>query len=377
MSEYAVSVICVTYNQQDYIRQALDSILRQKTSFDYEVIVRDDASTDETSRIAQEYQTRHQGKVRTVINPENLFSKGEDFFKDTVENIATGKYIALCEGDDYWIDDNKLQLQYEALEKHPECDMCACQAVMVSEDGKHELGNIRPAKENRILSIEEVIMGGGMYLATNSLFFRKSMYDNMMEFEKIRSLDYVYQMKGALRGGIVYIDKPMAAYRRYSKGSQTVALTGENSVMSKQCEQEKEILRILDRETDGKYHDVITERINDYQISYYDQLMGNKDEIIKLLHNTDGNIYIWGLGLRGRDLEKFCNDINIYIAGAADIKDENVGGTTELGNIIISSSETMKNAEVILASVEGAYNYLLSTNFGGQIINMFKYMPRS
>jgi len=112
--------------------------------------------------------------VRGISNKENLFSKNIDFFKEIIEIYARGKYIALCEGDDYWIDDNKLQLQFDTLERLKQCDICACRAVMISADGAHELGEIRPAKEDSILTAEEVIVGGGMYLATASLFLEKA-----------------------------------------------------------------------------------------------------------------------------------------------------------------------------------------------------------
>lgn len=372
----AVSVVCVTYNQEGYIRKTLDSILAQQTGFAFEILVHDDASTDRTAQIIEGYRSAYPHVVRPILEKENLFSKGVDFFTDMVRNMAKGKYIAICEGDDYWTDDLKLQRQYDALEAHPACDMCACCADMVSADGNLMLGQVRPMEEDGILRMEEVILGGGMYLATAALFFRKSMYDNMMEFEKVRSLDYVYQMKGALRGGIYYIDKSMAAYRRYSKGSQTVHLTGENAVMERQCEQEQRILEILDTETGGRYHGVIEQRIQDYRIGYFDQLMICRDRIYSLL-SVKGNIYIWGMGPRGRALEKFCASQKIKIAGVCDITNANIGNLTENGHKIVSTDSALQCGDVILTSVNGAYDYLREKHAGKTVINMFTYMSRS
>ena len=372
-----VSVICITYNQDEYLPKAIESIVSQKTSFKFEIIVRNDASTDETTLVLESLKKKYPDILYIINNEENLFSKGVDFFAETIYRYANGEYIAICEGDDYWTDEFKLQSQFDEMERNPQSDMCACRTVMVSEDGKHVLGEIRPKEKNCVLTAEDVIYGGGMYLATASLFFRKSMYDHMMEFEKIRSLDCVYQMKGALRGGICYIDRPMAAYRRYSKSSVTVQIVGDDASMRHQCEQEKEILRTLDEETGGNYHEVITKRLEDYSISYYDQLAERKDEIIKLLDKENTNIYIWGMGPRGRNLEHFLQDEKITICGVCDITDNKVGQRTANGNNICACDDVLKNADLILASVNGAYDYLKKQEPRAAVINMHEFMPRS
>ena len=180
MTDCQVSVICITYNQKNYIRDALDSMINQKIGVPFEIIVHDDASTDGTRDIVKEYQERYPKIIRALYEEENLFSKGIDFFRDIVVDIARGKYIAICEGDDYWTSDDKIRMQWEMLEEHPECDMCACRAKMMSSDGHFELGEIRPREGDGILSMGNVILGGGMYLATASLFFRKSMYNDLI-----------------------------------------------------------------------------------------------------------------------------------------------------------------------------------------------------
>ena len=370
-----VSVICITYNQINYIHEALDSLINQKTNFSYELIIHDDCSNDGTAEVLKEYEKNNPHIIRLIYESENQWSKNIDFFSKIVRKVAKGKYIAFCEGDDYWIDVDKLQVQYEALESHPECDMCACRAKMVSADGTKELGEVRPKKQDGILSMEEVIAGGGNYVASAGLFFRRSMFEHMMDFEKIRSLDYSHQMKGALRGGIVYIDKTMAVYRRYSVGSVTQNITSKSNVMNMQCEQEKAILRKLDEETHGKYHRVIEDRIKDYDISCYEQLMQHKEEILKKIDSSIKNIYIWGMGVRGRDLEKFCHVVGIHISGICDIVDKDIGGTTEYGNNIVSSDKVLHGEDLVLASVNGAYDYLLENN-KGTVINMQVYMPR-
>lgn len=113
-----VSIICSTYNHELYIAQCLEGFLMQKTNFIFEVLVHDDASTDNTAEIISEYEHRYPQIIKPIYQKENQYSKGEDIFGKYQCARAKGKYIALCEGDDYWIDPLKLQKQVDYLEQH-------------------------------------------------------------------------------------------------------------------------------------------------------------------------------------------------------------------------------------------------------------------
>ena len=119
-----VSVCCITYNHEPYIAQALDGFLMQKTNFPFEVIVHDDASTDRTAEIIREYEARFPKIIKPIYETENQYSKHDGSLGRIVDAACKGKYIALCEGDDYWIDENKLQMQVDFLEGNPEYGMC-------------------------------------------------------------------------------------------------------------------------------------------------------------------------------------------------------------------------------------------------------------
>ena len=131
-----VSISCITYNHEPYIVQALNGFLMQKTSFPFEVLVHDDASTDRTADIIREYEKKFPKLIKPIYQKENQYSKGFTSVTATW-NVprAQGKYIALCEGDDYWIDENKLQMQVDFLEKNPEYTMCFHNAIEHYEDG--------------------------------------------------------------------------------------------------------------------------------------------------------------------------------------------------------------------------------------------------
>ena len=114
-----VSIFCLTYNHAPYIRQCLDGFLMQKTTFVYEVIINDDASTDGTTEIIREYEEKYPDIIKPIYHEENLYSKGErGFWNRYCLPRSKGKYVALCEGDDYWIDPYKLQKQVDLLENN-------------------------------------------------------------------------------------------------------------------------------------------------------------------------------------------------------------------------------------------------------------------
>lgn len=372
--QIGVSVVCNTYNQEKYISTAIESFLMQKTSFSYEIIVHDDCSTDTTTSIVRKFETSYPGKIRGIYECENQYSRGVNFNRKIIRNVARGKYIALCEGDDFWIDESKLQLQWDTMEKHPECDMCACWGCAVAEDGKREVAQIRPREGDGILTMEDVILGGGLYLATAGLFFRKALYDNMMAFEKVLSLDYTLQMRGALRGGIFFVDKKMAAYRKYAIGSWTSRMLKDEKKLTEHWEKERAVLRALDADTGGKYHETIQKQINAYQL-FSEQLECRRDEIRQRMCDIKGKIYIWGMGRRGRSLENFLDKENIRIEGVCDIQNTDIGQKTDCGNLIVSTDEVLQKGDVILVSTQWAYKDLSNMNFSGELIDFQQYMP--
>lgn len=124
--EVMVTVLCLTYNHMAYIKQCLDGFLMQDTSFKFEVIVHDDASTDGTTEILKEYVLKYPDIIRPIIETENQYTKvGFSGMFLQMSRKSNGKYIALCEGDDYWTDPYKLQKQVDFLESHPDYVMCS------------------------------------------------------------------------------------------------------------------------------------------------------------------------------------------------------------------------------------------------------------
>lgn len=192
-----VSVCCITYNHEPYIAQTLDGFLMQKTSFPFEVLVHDDASTDRTADIIRGYEKKFPKIIKPIYQKENQYSKGNRaILASFVYSRAQGKYIALCEGDDYWIDENKLQMQVDFLEKNPEYGMCYTRV-------KQFIQNIK--KFSRVLfgknvkDFEDLLFNGNR-IPTLTTVFKKDLLDNYLK-------DIYPQDKGWLMG-----DYPMWLY---------------------------------------------------------------------------------------------------------------------------------------------------------------------
>ena len=118
-----VSICCITYNHQRFIAQAIEGFLMQETTFPVEILINDDASTDDTASIVRDYQARFPGLIRSFIWVENQYSKGE-ISLHKLFLAASGEFLAICEGDDYWISKHKIQKQIEFLEKHDDVGLC-------------------------------------------------------------------------------------------------------------------------------------------------------------------------------------------------------------------------------------------------------------
>ena len=267
MNITTVSVICNAYNHEPYIEQCLKSLVSQKTSFTYEILVHDDASTDNTANIIRKFEKEYPEIVKPIYQTENQYSKGG--VAKFQYPRAKGKYIALCEGDDYWTDDLKLQRQVEAMEAHPEVDICAHAAIRVSEDGKKTLLLISPKTENCVIPVEDVICGGGGFVATNSLMYRNNFENSNLNFRKTWRIDYTLQIAGSLRGGMLFLPEVISAYRWLSVGSWTSQQINNRDKRVETFEKKKKILGILDEDTQGKYKETIQQTILKEEFMFY------------------------------------------------------------------------------------------------------------
>lgn len=269
-NDILVSIVCNTYNHEDYISDAIESFLMQKTNFKYEILIHDDASTDKTAEIIKEYEKKHPNIIKPIYQKENQHSKGVKFGKINRDR-ANGKYYALCEGDDYWTDPYKLQKQVDYLEKNPDCSVCVHAALMIDSESGKTIKKIRPSLQSREFSIEEVIDGGGGLFATNSMVYKRYMGSIRPDFyykNKTSFSDYQLMILLALLGKVYFIDEDMSVYRYNVPGSWSSRTFSDTKKESKHIKDIIDMLDNVNEDTGYKYDEVIqkTKRRNEFSL---------------------------------------------------------------------------------------------------------------
>lgn len=339
MEEILVSIWCITYNHELYIRDAIEGFLAQKTNFRYEIIIHDDFSTDNTVNIIKEYALKYPERIQGVYQKENQHSKNP-FSTRWIQTIqkqkCRGKYIALCEGDDYWIDPYKLQMQIDYMETHPECTLTVHNAIDINYlNGEVKARN--PFEKGGILTAEEVILQSRGHLPTASMVYRNEVRKMDGFFLDIGIEDYPTALYYMNKGKVYYFDRIMSVYRCFHKGSYGDGLLREkkkfflhtlslisfldqyNQYTDKVYEkfivnrvQEfaddiiysnireatnnfKKICEQYDKETEYKYHIYIEEIIRIYLL-IFDNSPQNVDDCIRQAKGKEDNIYIMGAG---------------------------------------------------------------------------------
>lgn len=260
-NETIVYVVCFTYNHLKYIRQCLEGFAMQKTDFPFRVIVHDDASTDGTADIIREYGERYPELFHIIIQENNQYSKGVSL-KKIVVPLLTGKYIAICEGDDCWIASNKLQKQYDYMEQHPECSICVHNAVRVDERTGSEYLQTQQ-KTDKNYSIDEVILYGAGLFATNSFFMKTEYYvDRPQCFYCPGVGDYPMLVYATINGQCHYFADILSQYNYGTSNSWTVRILRNPLKAVEHYEDMIKMLHRIDREYDYKYADPIHKKIS-------------------------------------------------------------------------------------------------------------------
>jgi len=200
----------ITYNQEKFIAQAIESVMMQETDFDYELVIGEDCSTDRTRDICTAYQEKYPDKIRLLLRQENL-GMMQNFIQAFL--ACKGQYVALLEGDDYWTSSDKLQKQVDFLDTRPDYAICFACTLAFYEDKRREPYHIpSPEYQKDTLTIEDLLRVNS--IATCSVMFRNGLLDGFPDwFFSLRMGDWPLHIMNAQHGKIGYVDELVAAYR--------------------------------------------------------------------------------------------------------------------------------------------------------------------
>lgn len=215
-SPIMVSVSCITYNHENYIAEAIEGFIMQKTNFPFEILIHDDASTDRTPEIIQSYAPKYPDLIKPIYQTENQYSKGIKPALKFNFPRAKGKYIAICEGDDYWTDPYKLQKQVDFLDSNPGHSVCFHLAYRLDHaTGKKTIQKIRKVKPSYDLS--DLLRGN--FIPTASIMFRRSFLVDLPDWFSVAPAgDWMLLVLLAQHGKIGFINQAMSVYRVHDGG---------------------------------------------------------------------------------------------------------------------------------------------------------------
>jgi glycosyltransferase involved in cell wall biosynthesis len=212
MATPLVTIRCLVYNHEPYLRQCLDGFVMQKTNFPFEAIVHDDASTDRSAEIIREYAEKYPNIIKPIFETENLYSKHDGSIRKVMYEHTKGKYVAICEGDDYWIDPYKLQKQVDILESNTNIGLCYTSTKVYNQKRKVFQSNISVP----YINFQSLLLHNP--ITTLTVMYRKDLYDSylkeiIIDNKKWLMGDYPLWLWISSQKDIFFISDVTAVYR--------------------------------------------------------------------------------------------------------------------------------------------------------------------
>ena len=282
-----VQIICSTYNQEKYIGKCLDGFIMQKTNFKFEVLVCDDASTDKTADIIKEYQNKYPEIIKPIFNKENQYSKGVSNWMTYLFPACNSKYVAICDGDDYWCDENKLQKQVDLLEANPDYSLCFHPVKMIYENTNKPSQIIGKCKTKNPQSLDKLTRVN--FIPSNSVMYRFELLKKQLNNypKEIYPRDWFNHILVGNQGKMGYLPVVMAVYRRNEQGiSYTVSQNPEEEIHLKYGIKEVNfsfsVWNMVKDKFPHYYHEIF---IPTLQEVYYAYLKAQKYDEINILTN--------------------------------------------------------------------------------------------
>ena len=261
-----VTITCVVFNHENFIEETLDGFLMQESSFSFEVLLHDDVSMDGTILIIEKYRKKFPNIIKPLYQEINQYSQGNNPLALLFPAVR-GEYMAHCDGDDYWTDPLKLQIQITEMKKHPSLEMSFHYASeLIGSKTCQTYG--KQSDKDTVFTTKEVILGGGEFCATSSLVFKSTLLANIPHWFKTTMVgDYPIQVLGSASAGALYINKNMSIYRVGESSSWTSALKHtENSYT--QLLLANKFLNALNKTLEKKYDAEFTKVIAQKNFSF-------------------------------------------------------------------------------------------------------------
>jgi len=209
-----VSVLIITYNHEKFIATAIESVLNQRTSFEIEIVVGEDCSTDGTRKILEEFQEKFPDKIKLLLHDKNV---GMHRNFEMVLTKCAGEYIAVLEGDDYWTDSLKLQRQVEFMEANPDCTECFHKVTVIYQDKSQQSHDFPVGVTKAKFNLEDVV--SSFFIPTLSIMFKRSAIAKLPAvFYRITNPDWMIHVLCSEKGKVGFIDEVMGVYRVHSGG---------------------------------------------------------------------------------------------------------------------------------------------------------------
>ena len=283
-----LTVVTTTYNHEKYIKQALNGFVMQVTNFPFEVRICDDCSTDKTRDIIEEYRIKYPNIIKPIYNDTNIGPM--DNFIRTLSTVNT-EYVALCDGDDFWTDSNKLQKQVDFLESHKDFSICFHQTKIFFEDSI-EKEQIYPTGIPEETTIDNLVSMSN-YIPANTVVYRWMFYNSSKVLKDIFPQnivpgDYYLHLLHAKTGKIYFMNEIMSQYRRHTSGMWWLNATQEG----------KEQFDLVYGKKLLNFYDAIEENI---QISSKATYIYKKD----IIHNA---IVSFSKNQKAAELQQFINN---------------------------------------------------------------------
>lgn len=268
--EIKVSVVCNVYNHAQYLRDALEGFVMQKTTFPFEVLIHDDASTDESAEIIREYEEKYPELIFPIYQTENQYSQKVPINMTYQIPRIRGKYVAVCEGDDYWTDPEKLQKQVDFLDAHGDYTLCACSTVWLNMVSGAKLNKCQ-TDVDRDVSLEEFVMeANGRVFQYATVMVRSELFCQRPSWMSNWGIgDAPLAIYAATQGKMRMLADVMAVYRFQAEGSWTSRFLNDTQQKIAVSTRLIDGLERFNVATGGRYDRIITRRVKmiRYQIA--------------------------------------------------------------------------------------------------------------